>query len=523
MKTTWFISLPLLFIGGLGFSQESSVRLDAAFAHNGYAMFPVNGGMPSAIDWQSDGKMIWAGEMANNQVFIGRFKTDGTIDSSFGTSGFYYLAMGSYSRCIKGLKVWEDNSISCVFTYGKQGGAGLVNVRLNANGMPDVSFGNQGISEAAFSNLVNLPKLTTVFLPDRSQVIGTSVYTTSSNGAVVRIKPDGTPDLTFGNGGMLLFDSLNTFDGVSALKQAPDGDFVAAGVRQSGQDGQWALYKFGVQGDLKSDFGGDGLVSYSVPNHDGYKTSPMGPGMEFANEGKLLLTGITSYGQFYDVAYRQLLSNGSPDLLFGENGFITNSAPFNINGFRYPIPLDDGRILNIGQVSDSPYPLWINAMFTNGAIDSTVHYRAEAIQVTNYGVYAWNYRSGEQITLGGVCVLADKQYMYVLFSAHGEGSPTCGVARLVIDALPAGLQDAEALGSYSMHPNPSNEFIFLNSGSDFNSDVFQVYSMNGKRCKIQFESIGNGHHSADVRSLSNGLYFLVNTCEGHALKFIIDR
>ncbi len=154
---------------------------DPSFGINGIVLTPVVSGF--SAEWvedfalQSDGKIIAAGstsEMNMNRMAVARFNTDGTLDNSFGTSGIVLCLAGSLESYILGVALTADEAITV---------AG--------------STKGQGADTYDF--------------------------------ALLRFLPDGSPDNTFGSGGMVISD-MNLLDGYSDVMIGVDGKIVTAGL-----------------------------------------------------------------------------------------------------------------------------------------------------------------------------------------------------------------------------------------------------------------------------------------------------
>jgi uncharacterized delta-60 repeat protein len=154
---------------------------DPGFGINGIVLTPVVSGF--SAEWvedlalQSDGKIIAAGstaEMTIDRMALARYNADGTLDISFGTSGIVLCLAGSSESYIQGVALTTDEAITV------------------AGNTLDQGTGNYDF-------------------------------------ALLRFLPNGSPDSTFGSGGMVISD-LNPDDGYSDVMIGVDGKIVTAGL-----------------------------------------------------------------------------------------------------------------------------------------------------------------------------------------------------------------------------------------------------------------------------------------------------
>jgi uncharacterized delta-60 repeat protein len=146
-------------------------------AHRSAALFPLADGTIVTV-----GARIWFPYVSFTGVSVGRLLPDGSADPSFGTAGYVSLPVGEYSL--------------------GTGGALLADGRIVA-----VGYGEPDEEPAA--------------APDLDYF-------------VARFLPDGTPDASFGSGGILSADLLGPVQGhymsdqATAVAIQPDGAIVAA-------------------------------------------------------------------------------------------------------------------------------------------------------------------------------------------------------------------------------------------------------------------------------------------------------
>ena len=148
-------SLPLLLelvISITNPNPSTGEMLDSTFGTNGAVATKFNG-LPSStrdIVLQADGKIVVLGDMQSTKV-IARYNNNGTLDTSFGTSGITSIDFPSFF--VKKLALQSDGKL---IVAGQQ--RGFAAVRYNSNGTLDTSFGTNGL--AALNPLIPAPTFT---------------------------------------------------------------------------------------------------------------------------------------------------------------------------------------------------------------------------------------------------------------------------------------------------------------------------------------------------------------------------
>jgi uncharacterized delta-60 repeat protein len=167
---------------------------------------------------------------------------------------------------------------------------------------------------------------------------------------LVRFRPDGSLDASFGQGGKVL-TAVGGGGAAFALVRQPDGKFVAAG--QSGtalQTSHVAQVRYEPDGSLDQTFGGGGKVTTRVGSGDsGVSALVREP------DGKLLAAGSSKKGSLEKGSLRKYFTlvrynrNGTLDVTFGRLGTVTTAVG---SGDSTTFALDlqpDGKLVAAGQ------------------------------------------------------------------------------------------------------------------------------------------------------------------------------
>ncbi len=227
---------------------NSDGTLDSSFGISGKVTLDFDGDSDSAqaVALQADGKILVAGQIILRLQFplglrqrfgVVRYNADGTLDSSFGSSGkvstFFndneFLDAGAFAIAVQA----DDSFVVGGWTTGPKGGSDFALARYNVDGSLDPTFGSLGRVTTDFSNMGNDKIASLVLQPDGKIVAAGFSDLRISNDlfALSRYNPNGTLDSNFGVGGKVTtqffdggFDSL-----ASAVVLQPDGNIVAVG------------------------------------------------------------------------------------------------------------------------------------------------------------------------------------------------------------------------------------------------------------------------------------------------------
>ena len=315
-----------LFIVGLMFSMSISaqtITLDNTFGTNGFAVvdgITNSGGGNVKVIVQPDGKLLVNGNRNEGTLqrinFIARFNSDGTIDTSFATNGFYiinYLAdNGPTMHLLPSGKILVSvgNSTSYI-------------LRLDANGVLDTSFGTNGYM--TFSNTYF--DYENSFLDvDESFYINKTVYNNvdlTLTEKIVKINTNtGIIATSFGqNGELTLAIDRNVVD----LVGIKNGKFlITTRSRVPNSLKDLSLCRININGTIDSTFGTNGYTSLFTPNNN------TNAKIDFNNDFLVSIINLSNPNGIinkYD-------SNGILDTSFGNSGSInmlTNNFTLGFN------------------------------------------------------------------------------------------------------------------------------------------------------------------------------------------------
>ena len=230
-----------------GFSNSMAVVrynpngvMDSSFGNGGSltTSFPnyddVDG---MALCVQPDGKIIVAGTaqtwLLNDNFAIARYKTDGTLDSTFGNAGRVNFGFGSFggnNDHARSMALQPDGRILVAgYTDIGIGDEVFAVARLAVDGRLDSSFGVHGRSMTNFGTGEDYGQSVAIQPDGKIVVAGWSGHGNSSDIGVARYNGNGKLDPSFGGGGQLTTDLGTSADGAHAVAIQADGRILVVG------------------------------------------------------------------------------------------------------------------------------------------------------------------------------------------------------------------------------------------------------------------------------------------------------
>lgn len=313
---------------------NSNGSLDTTFGTGGVVSTPPlithsNWAQAKAVAIQPDGKLVVGGQVsygtpANYQIV--RYNSNGSLDTSFGAGGRVEADFGNDDQ-FKDLVLQPDGKIVCVGWAYNVGGiakfeAGMV--RYNTNGTLDPSFGVGGrvTSVSPYGHKMNRVALQ----PDGKILLAGSVANAGTlwDYAVRRYNSDGSPDTTFGTGGLVSMDYGVQDEGALDLALQPDGKIILVGPAS------FTVIRLNANGALDSTFGTNGKVTATQGVSDNATSVVVQPNGKILVGGRSLMPPATYFS--HDFALMRFNSDGSLDSTFDSDGKIhTNLAGPDIN------------------------------------------------------------------------------------------------------------------------------------------------------------------------------------------------
>lgn len=306
--------------------MPSAGTLDATFGLGGQVTTSFNGAANGrALTLQPDGKAVVVGYVDVGGALdfgLARYNPDGSLDTSFGTSGMVVTDVGGNGDP-DGILVLPNGSI-LVAGQGNDGGptSAFALVKYTASGSLDTTFGGAGEGFTKFSS-GNDFAVSLVIQADGKIVVAGNANYQGPNGhadcALAQYNPDGSLDTTFGSGGCVIAGAA---DHVHHLAIQADGRIVVVGDKYSGTSWDFALARFNSDGSLDASFGTGGLVTTDFNGaYDSARSVAIQP------DGRIVAVGYGTSDPAIGSGFGLVRYNpdGSLDSTFGTGGSVTTN------------------------------------------------------------------------------------------------------------------------------------------------------------------------------------------------------
>jgi uncharacterized delta-60 repeat protein len=469
-------------------------NIDSAFGINGYVHHTFdqrNVGADYVL--QPDGKILVSGVQSDGNSgsqqfpFIARYKSDGSVDSTFGNNGtnkINYLGPGIFSS----IYIMDSGKILC--TGSPNGGSNLI-MRFDSTGTVDNTFGTNGLVQHGVPLGVN-------FFYDFKSVMRNDGKIISIAPAYLGINNDknvvlscydtlGVIDSTFGVNGYYIDYNFVIGNGLRMVLQSDDKIIVA---QQNLPETAIIIARYNTNGSIDTTYGLNGYINIPAPNSPSrikyltifiddkilisYQENGVPPVFKKFDTNGILdvnfsLNGSNTF-QFanLDMA-RTAIVSANDELLLGGCGSAFSMTRF-VLGSTVPHITQNGFTLH-ANVSGSgvTYQWFLNGIAINGEIDSVY----TATQTGSYMV---------EVTNSWGCTSSD----FIIVTNTGIATPN-------------------SIDGVSFFPNPTANDIHIVNLDETELSV-KLYDVKGR---LIYEAKNTSKsQSLPMSHLSNGVYMI---------------
>lgn len=295
---------------------------DVSFDSDGFRYYHQNvvGDYAEDVVVQSDNKIVVTGSLT-----LVRFNSNGTLDATFGTGGvvnFTDLADFSSSQ----LALQSDGKILVVgsATIGPSDERAVL-LRYNTDGTLDTSFDSDGyvyVAEAHSSGsavkILSSGAIVISGFSRRSSGFGSQM-------SIWKFTSSGTVDTTFDTDGVTHFDEGDfSYASAYCIDEQSDNKLVLAGYADDGTEGL-TTWRYNADGSIDTSFSTDGFDK----TYGGYDFH-FGLGIAVRPTGEIVVGGyVASFNQFHMIV-EQYTTTGVLDSSFGTSGQTIVDIPGSI-------------------------------------------------------------------------------------------------------------------------------------------------------------------------------------------------
>jgi uncharacterized delta-60 repeat protein len=267
--------------------------LDTTFNNTGIVTTAIGtiGDFAYALAIQGDGKLVAAGYSQytfTQEVFaLVRYNTDGSLDTTFNATGIVTTAIGTSTDHAYALAIQGDGKLVAAGTSS----ADIALVRYNTDGTLDTTFNSTGIVTTAIGTFGDIAFALAIQTDGKLVVAGSTSNGSQPKFALVRYNTDGSLDTSFNTTGIVttaIATAIGTFGDVAfALAIQTDGKLVVAGSTSDGSQPKFALVRYNTDGSLDTTFNTTGIVTTAIGLGDyAYALAIQG-------DGKLVVAGAS--------------------------------------------------------------------------------------------------------------------------------------------------------------------------------------------------------------------------------------
>jgi uncharacterized delta-60 repeat protein len=317
--------------------------LDTSFGSGGSTQ--PTGGDAHALVLQSDGKIVLAGSVCYPCAFgLARYNADGSLDTTFGSDG---RASASFSPSASfndfgamAVALQGDGKLVAAGNAGSLFGGNAFGIaRFNSDGSLDGTFGSAGLAIANFYYWEQADARAVAIQADGKIVVGGSA---AGQFVLARFNPDGTLDPTFGSDGL----TRPAYGYAYAVAVQADGKIVEAGQDVSGNQIQVA--RVNADGSPDSSFGSGGVATTNFLPTAVYVAALA---VQIQKDGKIVAAG-TAFGNSTSFALSRFNPDGTVDSAFGTNGHVLTTFAATVGQGADALALQtDGRIIAAGEAN----------------------------------------------------------------------------------------------------------------------------------------------------------------------------
>lgn len=332
-------NLVIISINSLGFKETS-------FGTNGIVVLGEAGYTynNSCISILPNGNIMIAATADNSlekRIAMWSILSDGTTNRSFGSDGMMFNAMSGADLSLANLHFVSNNNIILSGSLTSASVSSGFVVSYSSDGTVNSSFGNGGYYN--FGSAQEEASFNDTYTDSYGNIFITGYVDQASIRKVLLIKLEntGTPDYSFGNGGIQMIEAGVGFASGEVILAGMDGHIMIGANCFNGQDNDMLVACVDESGQLDNSFSFGGLKQVSIFNgHDMLRA------MSISREGRILIAGNTDNGNDYDMAIVSL--NGFSSVTGISDNANANSLSVNILPGRIQLDaVSDGNLLLI--------------------------------------------------------------------------------------------------------------------------------------------------------------------------------
>lgn len=346
--------------------------LDQSFGNGGNVItdFADTTNEPYAIAIQSDGKFIVGGYSINNfhlDIALVRYNSEGSTDNTFGNSGKITTDIMNNDNWATSILILQDQKILVSGVANNGNNIDIVLVKYKPNGSIDSTFGTNGITVTDIDGKNDYSGPIKLLNDNKFLMAGTTIVNGKPQLVLIKYDLNGLIDNSFGANGKV-FSQLGDEDHINCLLVQNEKIIVGGYTLNGSNSFDFVLARYNSNGEPDNLFGTNGKTFTDFSNG----SLDYGSGGMIQSDGKIVLIGTTTKDFNADFGLVRYDLNGNIDNSFGTNGKVTTAFGYGNDFCSKGIIQPDGKIILVGGIANPVnMDFGIAKYKLNGSLDSS--------------------------------------------------------------------------------------------------------------------------------------------------------
>ena len=497
--------------------------LDPGFGVSGKVVIDLNEfDIANKICSDTAGNIYYAGGTGiynngfNYNFILGKLNPDGTSDTAFATNGIYSSDFPGYSSSLIVDALLTNDAIYIVgngYEFGVPDWQGMFISKLNYEGQPDTSFGNNGI----YSPPINFPYTASGKLAQTAdgKILFSGYYldTTFTHLEVSflgRLLPDGSPDTTFGETGVVSWSPVTGLQNpgfASPANRHSDGagltdilifnnHYLLSGYYYVGENYMCFALLFNHNGTLQSNFASNGSLYFDLsPGQNNNIIDAW-----YKDNLIYLLADVTDISTDQDFKIQTVDTNGILQNLYGYDFGGNTDIP------KAGLIDQHGKMIIAGysRLAIHQTPGYESDFFGIVSLDNSNQYTSN---FANQGLFSEGMVVNDE---SGAITICESTNQTLVTAGFMNGTQAGDYRDIVImrifNHLANDISETTDDLSLVVYPNPASEKVMIEFEDNLDGQLF-VYDLNGKVVYNEVEKFAR-HTEIDVRTWTPGIYLV---------------
>ena len=370
-STRHIATTALLVISGLALAAPGALDTTFGSAATGKVITAMGTGNDNAngMAIQPDGRIVLAGGCingANNDFCIARYNVDGTLDTTFNTTGKVLSAIGASDDIASSAVIQPDGKIVLAGYCFNGANQDFCVARYTAAGALDTTFNTTGFVITPIGSSDDYASSVALQPDGKIVVAGYCFVSPAYDFCAARYTASGALDTTFNSTGKIITPVGSGNDVANSVAVQVDGKIVVAGYCASGGNQDFCLVRYTASGELDTTLSGTGRLVTAIGANNDYANR-----VAIQPDGKIVAAGYCYNAGANGVCVARFNANGSFDTTFNGSGKVF-TAVNSINDDAASLVIQsDGKILTAGTcLNGSNSDFCVVRYYNDGSLDT---------------------------------------------------------------------------------------------------------------------------------------------------------